>query len=78
MMDLDLGHVCRGRGIPMSGHSDLGSLNNAGGVLHFDVETLRPPLATLTNPALYIPREGQNRLSQCHLEAQQPLYDRNF
>ena len=28
ILDHDLGHLCRGRRIQMSGHSDLGILNN--------------------------------------------------
>ena len=30
MLDHDLGHLCRGRRIQMSGHSDFGIINNDG------------------------------------------------
>ena len=35
LCDVDVGHLCRGRRIHMSGHSDFGSLSNLGSILHF-------------------------------------------
>ena len=37
MLDHDLGHLCRGRRLQISGHSDFGIFSNVGASFHFDL-----------------------------------------
>ena len=38
MLDQDFSHLCRGRGIHTSGHSDFGILSNFGSIFHLDLK----------------------------------------
>ena len=84
ILDHDLGHLCFGRRIQVSGHSDFGIFNNDGassiltwvsadtasaGSLDKRPWLLRPSFVMQMNLVLWILRKSLNHLSQCHLGA---------